>query len=136
MPATTLKFTQEVAGVGTLTLKFEAAQTIELDGSSVLELARLAVGLHRDLLLQGLRFRPKPGGPATTFLYSFTGVDGREWDQEIEFDIPQDPKMNFDTGVHKWRQSEFAPHRPIRDTIVLLVQTKGLYDLRCDWEPV
>jgi hypothetical protein len=41
----------------------------------------------------------------------------------------------MDFATSKWRQSEFAPHRPIRDLVILLHQTHSLTEVKCDFDP-
>lgn len=72
------------------------------------------------LIVSAKEFRfmesPTPG----VFRYEFEHVDGREFNQLIDFNLTpiDDPPMNF--GTDFWRLSEFAAHRPLRDTVIKL----------------
>lgn len=133
--ASVLRTISEIAGVGELVFRLESGTAIDADAPSVTLLIGTVLSLHRIVELSEFRFRPKPSGPPTSYLYSFTALDGREWEQEFRFTGPDplDPEMDFSTGF--WRLSEFRLHRPIRDQIVQMRDSVGLSDMRVTFTP-
>ena len=133
MAATTNKCTSTEVGVGEMTLKVETTSALDMDRSDLTTLLYLVVRLRRDLNLATFRFQVKPpGSNPSLFLYTFSGFDGREWRQEIDFAFDP-PRMNFTCGF--WTEVEFAPHRPLRQLVIGMHGTVGLADVKCDFVP-
>ena len=85
--------------------------------------------------LDRLQLKQQPATP-DTYDYEFNAIDGRNWNQQIVFEVSTsfEPSMTFDV-TDLWKLSEFTLHRPIRDALITLIQKKGLIELDVKWLP-
>lgn len=67
----------------------------------------------------------------TKYNYRFDADDGRIWKQEI-FSDPVEYNMTFDV-TDKWKLSQFASQRPIRDIVIRLIKNFGISKIECNW---
>ena len=64
--------------------------------------------------------------------YSIKAADGREWHQKLYFGTPV--TMTFDI-TDQWALSESAAQQPIRDLLILLVQSYGMTAFKVTFAP-
>lgn len=76
------------------------------------------------------KFHVKQTATPGRFSYAFDAVDGRAWDQVLDFNAnPADPSMTFAVADF-WKLSEFSFQRPIRDLVVKLVPLFGVTEIK------
>lgn len=67
----------------------------------------------------------------TKYKYRFDADDLRVWKQEI-FTDPVEFDMTFNV-TDKWKLSQFAAQRPIRDIVIRLIKNFGISKIECNW---
>lgn len=85
--------------------------------------------MHGTTPLEKLEFFAIGPGEPEVYRYKITAVDARVWSQKIDFLVSAlDPLMTFNVS-DKWKISEFALQRPVRDALVLLYTSVGLREI-------
>lgn len=68
---------------------------------------------------------------ATVHTYKFVAADGRKWSQSI-WQNGGEAEMTFDVP-DRWKMSEFALNRPVRDACVALMASPGVSRIKARW---
>lgn len=69
-----------------------------------------------------------------TYKYEFKSLDGRQWEQDLEFlaGPGTNPYQTFNV-VSPWKEAEFSTNRAVRASIVQAITTYGMENLTVKW---
>lgn len=122
---------------GLLTLIDDARLAFKYKATGVLDSGHPHVRLLYDSLVAwrgqaavaSVHFDKK--GSTTTYAFAFTHKDGRVWEQEIIVES-EDPLMTC-VAMDTWRESEYAPMRPVRKALIQAVLWLGVTEIKVNF---